>query len=228
MSYRHLLVLLGIALILLGAIEGRCFFIIVWLGADFLILGIAHGRNAAGIFGKRKNGTLPLWSWILFLPLHLYTISVWYLLRSLSPEPAQNEISEQLVVGRRLLPSEVKGEFDTYIDLTAEFNEPYAIRRLRSYCNFPILDGGAPKPEELILAVANLKPGRTFIHCAQGHGRTGLFTLAVLLHTGAVESIETGLQMLATARPAIHLNKEQRHCIELCAHKLINSRSPRV
>src|SRR5512147_958145 len=167
MSYRHLLTFLGVVLVVLGLIEGRWFLLAVWLGSDFLALGVAHGRGLHGVFGKRADGTLPFWSWLVFLPLLIYTAAVWHLIRLFSREPARGAVTEQLVVGRRLLASELQGEFDNYVDLTAEFAEPRAIRRAPSYRSFPILDGAAPTPEALRRAVAGLRPGRTFIHCAQ-------------------------------------------------------------
>src|SRR5205809_1011561 len=105
---------------------------------------------------------------------------VWHLMRLISREPARNMVTQQLVVGRRLLAYEREDEFDNFVDLTAEFPEPFPIRSSPSYRSFPILDGSAPSPEALRVAVTSLRPGRTFIHCAQGHGRTGLFALAVL------------------------------------------------
>ena len=48
MSYRHLLTLLGVVLIVLGMVERSWFLVAVWLGCDFLILGVAHGRT--GLF----------------------------------------------------------------------------------------------------------------------------------------------------------------------------------
>jgi hypothetical protein len=81
MSYRHLLTLLGVTLIVLGAIERGWFLVAVWLGCNFLILGIAHGRRSHGVFGKRPDGSLPLWSWLLFFPLLVYTTGVGHLIR---------------------------------------------------------------------------------------------------------------------------------------------------
>ena len=213
MSYRHQLALLGFALIALGALKGGWLLLLVWLGVNFLVLGIAHGRGEHRIFGKRPDGTLPLWSWVLFFPLLAYTAGVWHLLRLLTREPSCHGITEQLVVGRRLLPSEVQGDFDNYIDLTAELAEPAAIRRGSSYRCVPILDGAAPSPEVLREAVRSLRPGRTFIHCAQGHGRTGLFALAVLLESGSARNVEEGLQRLAAVRPGIRLSEQQIQCV---------------
>ena len=169
------------------------------------------------MFGKRADGSLPLWSWLVFLPLLTYTSAVWRLRRVLEREPARNEVTERLVVGRRLLASELDGGFDNYVDLTAELAEPSAIRRSPAYRSFPILNDAAPTPEALRVAVQSLSPGRTFIHCAHGYGRSGLFSLAVLLSSGDARSVEDGLQMLKTARPGIRLNREQLKCIQLYA-----------
>jgi hypothetical protein len=214
MSHRHLLMLLGLVLMALGAINGSWSFLLLWPGADFLILGIAHAKNAPGVFGKRPKGSLPLWSWIVFLPLLIYTSLVWRIVRLLSHEPALNTLTPDLIVGRRLLPGEMDGEFVNYIDLTAEFPEPAAIRRMQGYQCFPILDGAAPGVEDLNNAIDRLRSGRTFIHCAQGHGRTGLFTLAILLKRGLAQNVDQGLEKLQMSRPGIRLNKAQRECIE--------------
>jgi hypothetical protein len=217
MSHRHLLILLGLVLAAIGFFERGWMFLAVWLGCDFIVLGIAHAQGFHLIFGKGRDGSLPLWSWLLFLPFLLYTSAVWHMLRLLSREPAQNEVSADLVIGRRLLPGEIKGEFVNYIDLTAEFPEPKVIRTSPSYFSFPILDGSAPDPKALHEFVGRLRPGKTFIHCAQGHGRTGLFALAVLLKSGAARTVSEGLENLKTVRPGIALTAIQLRCIETFA-----------
>ncbi len=217
MSYKHLLTLLGLALVVLGLAERGWFLGLVWLGCNFLILAVAHGRGWHGLFGKRADGALPLWSWLVFLPLLAYTAVVWHLLRLFIREPPRNEITENLVIGRRLLTFELDDAFDNFVDLTAEFSEPASIRRSPAYRSFPILDGAAPTPEALRAAVASLRPGRTYIHCAQGHGRTGLVALAVLLSSGAARSVEDGMRMLIAARPAIRLSRAQHRCIQVYA-----------
>lgn len=217
MSYRHLLTLLGLVVIALGLIEGGWFLLAVWLGCNFLVLGVAYGCGAHQVFGKRADGTLPWWSRLVFLPLLVYARVVWHFIRLFSREPKQNMVTEQLVIGRRLLPFEVQGEFDNFVDLTAEFSEPSSIRCSPCYRSFPILDGSAPTPQALRAAVAGLRPGRTFIHCAQGHGRTGLFALAVLLSSGLARNVEDGLRILCKARPAVRLSRAQRRCIEIYA-----------
>jgi hypothetical protein len=149
MSYKHLLPLLGLALIAIGLFERGWRRLLVWLGGDFLILGLAQWRHVHHVFGKRADGTLPLWSWLLFLPLLAFNLAVWHVLRLLSREPAHTTVTDNLVVGRRLLAAEVDGNFDNYVDLTAEFVEPSAIRRSPAYRPWPLLDGSAPTPDAL-------------------------------------------------------------------------------
>jgi hypothetical protein len=214
MSNRYVLILIGVILMAIGVVEGGWTLLAIWLGADFAAVGIAHVVGFHRIFGKRVDGSLPFWSWVLFLPWLILTHVVWRGIFWLSGEAAENAVTDDFVVGRRLLPHEVKGEFDNYVDLTSEFAEPLAIRQRPGYRCFPILDGSAPEPEELRQFLGGLPPGRTFVHCAQGHGRAGLFSLAWMLQSGRVKTIEEGLEKLRAIRPWIQLNGVQRQCAE--------------
>jgi hypothetical protein len=214
MNYRISLTFLGLVMIGFGAVDRGWAVISIWVGMNFVLLGLAHARHSHCLFGKRNDGSLPIWSWLVFLPLHTLNTLLWHSIKLLSGEPSQNAVTDHLVVGRRLLAKEVEGSFENYVDLTSEFAEPTPIGKSSYYFLFPLLDGSAPSPEALHAAVTSLRPGRTFVHCAQGHGRTGLFALAVLIHSGQASNIEDGLRLLLTARPGIRLNKEQRQCIE--------------
>jgi hypothetical protein len=226
LNYQFLLLVLGVALCALAVVNGGWWLLALWPGADFLVLGIAHYRGGHGLFGKRPDGSLPWWSWLVFFPFLIYVRAVWMLLNFLTREPAFHQVTDTLVIGRRLAAREVEGDFDNYLDLTSEFAEPGAIRRRPGYCCLPLLDGGAPEPEVLQAAIARLRPGKTFVHCAQGHGRTGLFALAWLLHTGAAANVDEGLRMLQAVRPGVSLNRVQRRCIEAYASMTNRSRRP--
>lgn len=217
MAYSFVLFLLAALLFLAGVFGPGWPPLEVWLASNFLALALAHHKGLHSMLGKQPDGALAGWSWVVFAPLLAYTQLVWHLLRFVSREPAYHVISEQLVVGRRLLPLELDTQFDNYVDLTAEFSEPRAIRLLPAYVSFPLLDAAAPSPAALHAALTSLKPGRTYIHCAQGHGRTGLFALALLLCSGTSASVDEGLSMLRTVRPGIRLNKAQRRCIDAYA-----------
>lgn len=189
----------------------------VWIGLDFLALAFAHQRGLHRLFGKRRDGTLPWWSWVVFLPMLAYLHAIWHLARIFRRAPACSVVNDELVLGRRLLASEPAGVFANYVDLTAEFGEPAAIRRLPSYRPFPILNDAAPAPDALRAVIRSLKPGRTFVHCGRGYSRSALFALAMLLESGAVREVEEGLRTLRAARPGIRLNRIQRTCIQAFA-----------
>jgi protein-tyrosine phosphatase len=219
--------LVGLCLLAVGLWEGGWMLLLAWWGANFLVLGIAHALGAHRLFGKRPNGSLPLWSWLVFLPMLLFSLALWQVLRMVCREPAQNTVTDKLVIGRRLAASELAGKFENYVDLTAEFAEPASIRRASCYRSFPILDGGAPTPAALDRALDFLKPGTTFVHCAQGHGRAALFGLAYLLKSGQARTVDEGLRILRQARPAVRLSRPQRACIEAFAQHL-NHASPKA
>ena len=223
MKYAIAFVILAFALAglayFLGSVVGL---LLLWLAGNFFVIGWAYTSERHRIYGKRIDGRLPIWSWVLFLPMHLLNFAVWHGYRLCNSRPAWNRVTDDLVIGRRLLPREYErlcremnsGGFANYVDLTAEFAEPQMVRRATCYLAFPILDGSAPESETLREVIARLPRGPTFVHCAQGYGRTGLFTLAILLSSGKVHTVEEGLALLNSARPGVHLNGEQIRCAQ--------------
>jgi hypothetical protein len=99
-------------MIALGVAAGNRMIPVVWLGGNFLLLGMAHAIGAHRIIGKRANGSLAPWAWVLFFPLLTLTIVIWHLTRLVTREPACDVVIEGLVVGRRLLPSELCRNLD--------------------------------------------------------------------------------------------------------------------
>ena len=185
-----------------------------WLGFDFLLVGAGYLGWGARIFGKTTTGQLPFFTKMVFAPYLLYVLLIWHLARFFSREHSMDRVTKGIVVGRRLLASELVGEFDVVVDLTSEFEEPSGIRRRIGYVSFPILDAAAPSPRLLREVISALPAGTVYIHCAQGHGRTGLFALALLLHRREVASLEEGLGLLKSVRPGIGLSHAQMRCIE--------------
>jgi hypothetical protein len=214
MRYGYLLGMLGLALLSAGAWVGGWAWLAVWIGADFVMLGYAHIRGLHTLFGKRPDGTLPWWSWFMFLPMLAYLHAAWHLTRVFARKPAWSRVDAQLVVGRRLLASEADGTFDNYVDLTAEFAEPAAIRRSPAYRSFPILNDAGASPDALRAAVHSLKPGRTYVHCGRGYSRSALFAVVFLVECGAAQGVEDALKILVAARPGMRLNREQQTHIQ--------------
>ena len=186
----------------------------LWFGANFLTVGLGHARGWDNLFGKRPNGTLPFLRTLYFLPFLIFTWIVWYIFRSVNKDDNWNEVNEQLVLGRRLLSSEFSGQYDTIVDLTSEFNECAVMRNHPGYVNIPWLDYSAPTPEALKAAVQSVKPGRLYIHCAQGRGRTALFAAAYALEHKMAGTIDEAMALLRAKRPKVRLSSVQRKCIE--------------
>jgi protein-tyrosine phosphatase len=205
---------LGLILIVSGIVLGRWGCLLCWLGLSFFWAGIAYTLGVHSAFAKRSNGTIPWWSWVLHLPFFCYTSLIWEILRWFNPVPAWNRVNDNLYIGRRLADSELFSDFDNYVDLTAEFQDAREARKMPGFLCFPILDASAPSAALLKSWVKRLRPGRTYIHCAQGYGRTGLFAAAFLLNSGEARTAGEALDMLSDARPGVHLNSRQRKCIQ--------------
>lgn len=147
---------------------------------------------------------------------------IWHIYRILINENSTDKISDDLVVGRRLLPKEVREEYEGYIDLTAEFDEPRAIRDKSSYICFPILDASVPNIEKLMDLLEKVENKNLYIHCAQGHGRTGLVALALLLRKGIIKDVREGVDYLKSFRPALNLNNYQIEYLEKNKDRITN------
>lgn len=201
---------LGALLVWQGALFGGIGWMLSWLGFCFVALGTAHFSRFPCLFGKKPQGYLPFWSLMMFLPLHAYSHLVWWAIRWFSKEAAFSIVTDRLLIGRRLLRGELPAEVDLVVDLTSEFSEPSSIVESAGYLSFLILDGATPDPVKFRAFLRSMPTGRTFIHCAQGHGRTGLFTCAYLIEHDIAQNVESALTLLVAARPALRLNREQR------------------
>ena len=188
--------------------------IMIWAAISFGCVALGYGGLGIRIFGRTADGRISWPSKILLLPYLLYSWIIWHLCRVVIREDAYNRIDDNLVIGRRLLAKEIPDGFDHYVDLTAEFEDPPSIRSRKSYRSFPILDASVPFEEDLEQAADAVKTGKAYVHCAQGHGRTGLFALALLIHRGRIETIDEGIALLKSLRPALNLNREQVCFIE--------------
>jgi protein-tyrosine phosphatase len=74
------------------------------------------------------------------------------------------------------------------------------------------MDAGVPDGPRFRAAVetAAAFPGRVYVHCAQGHGRTGLFAAAVLLARGAAATPAEAVARVRAVRPGVRLKPAQR------------------
>lgn len=199
---------------------------IAWASISFAIVAIGYAGVGSRVFAKNSDGRVHWLAKIVLLPYLLYSWLIWHACRLVNREEKFHQISDDLFVGRRLLSKEIPPGFDHYVDLTAEFEDPSVIRSQPSYLSFPILDASTPTADALFRAATTVNEGKTYVHCAQGHGRTGLFSLALLFSRGQIANAEEGLKLLKSNRPALNLNHQQRSFIDNYIANLSQAESP--
>lgn len=211
MKYAVLFFILAVMLGLICWQQGAWWLLGLWPAANALVLSAAYASFGACVFGKSAKGQHALWARIFWLPYLLLTLAVWHSVRLDSTEDACNRVNADLVLGRRLLPGEYRPEFGQIVDLTSEFWEPKAVvANAPSYHSLPILDADVPAPEALEACLDAMKDQPVFIHCAQGHGRTGLVAVMLLISRQQASTVEAALEQLQARRPGISLNATQR------------------
>ena len=160
----------------------------------------------------------------------IYVQSVWLLQISISREPAINYVNASLAVSRKLLAREVPADVKIVCDLTCEFVDPKYLRAKPRYNCHPVLDAGACSATELIDLARRLPPSNDellLIHCANGHGRTGMFAAVWLLAHGFATTVDDAITMLRNTRPGIGLQSRQRRLVMEALSKLQNCDEPR-
>lgn len=194
----------------------------LWPAASFLTLAAAYFRFGPVILGKRPDGRLAWWSWPLYGPVILVNTAIWRVGAFVSGENAVDRLTDEIRVGRRLRPDELPGDVRSVVDLTAEFPEPRRIVAAVNYLARPLLDGCGADPETLATIARDVlaaeKP--VLIHCAQGHGRTGMVAASALLVSGSAPDADRALAAVGRARPGTKLNGEQRNAVRRLAESL--------
>lgn len=216
MKYGITFIALGGVLAFYAAEFRGWFWILLWPATSFFLVGVSYLGLGPRIFGKQKNGTLAWYSVILLLPYFLFTWGVWHLLRIVRKEDCYNEVASGLFVGRRAFAHELPKEISMVVDLTCEFSEPQGVSDVPTYVCFPTLDASVPPDKDfirLVDTVANFS-GKIYIHCAEGHGRSGTLATAVLIARGHAADVDEALNQLTKIRPEIRLGKEQRALLE--------------
>jgi protein-tyrosine phosphatase len=216
MRYAITFAILAAVLLIDAASVGRWAWRLAWPAVSFLVVSLAYAGAGPGLLGKRSDGTIAGWAVVLLLPFFALTWALWHLQRRLSRAEPAHQVVPGLWVGRRPLPWELPGAVTLVVDLTGEFRELAGVRAGRTYICLPTLDGMTPDPADLrraVDAVANWE-GPVYIHCAVGHGRTGLFAAAVLVARGLAPDVPAAVRMLRGVRANIRLNPAQRRCVE--------------
>jgi protein-tyrosine phosphatase/membrane-associated phospholipid phosphatase len=137
---------------------------------------------------------------------------------------AVDRVTPQLLIGGCLRAQEaevlVQQGVLAVLDLTAEFSEQPALRRL-AYRNIPVLDLTAPTQEQLQEAAAFLthhtQLGLVYVHCKVGYSRTAAVVGAYLLANGVVKTAEDAVARLRAVRPTLVIRPEALSALRLFA-----------
>ena len=211
MKYGILFLMMGGLLAYYGVFLGGLGWLLLWPALSFCIVAAGYLGLGARVFGKRTDGTIAWFTLVVLLPYFLYAWTIWHLSRLLRREDCYNEICPGLYVGRRAFAGELPKDVRAVVDWTAEFAEPREVRDGRRYLCLPTLDASVP-PEtefrEFVQAILS-ESGPTYVHCAEGHGRSGMVAAALLVSKGLATDVEDAVAQLRKARPGIRLNDRQ-------------------
>eukprot|EP01064_Diplonema_japonicum_P038473 TRINITY_DN9350_c0_g1_i2.p1 TRINITY_DN9350_c0_g1~~TRINITY_DN9350_c0_g1_i2.p1 ORF type:complete len:246 (+),score=43.43 TRINITY_DN9350_c0_g1_i2:184-921(+) len=198
---------------LLGALFG-------WPGGVYFVAGATHywwTDVGVMILGKDREGRLSWFSIFVFAPYFAVVWFVWGIragyLTFLKGEDKYNMVAPHLYVGRYpFTVDNLPPSIDLIVDLTAEF--PAVYRSGVTYLNIPCLDTDTPEPDVWAAAVefacSYITADKTvFVHCAYGHGRSGITAALVLVALKQADSIEHALPILTKSRPCIAWHSPQ-------------------
>lgn len=210
MKYGILFSIVAGLLVTTAVVHRGLYLLAFWPAVSFAVVASGYFYIGPSVFGKSTNGKLAFANQAILLPYLLYLWSVWRCIRIVKRESAFDWLTEDIAIGRRLLPHECPDSIEHVVDLTCEFTEPKTLRS-RSYRSCQILDASVPPIEKLhtwVKESAELT-GTVYIHCAEGHGRTGLFAAALLLHRGDCSSPAEAISFIQSKRPLVRLGKRQ-------------------
>lgn len=187
----------------------------------FFVVGIGYLFTLPAVWMKRTDGTINPTGFALCFPLHLLNWLSWQLAARFGKYPARHEIAPNLWLGRRPFVREIKAmladESWAIVDLTAEFQEPKALRREKYLC-LPTLDHTAPLPshvEDALRFITAEKPNRkVLVHCALGHGRSATIVAAWLLQNGLAKTAQEADNRLRGIRSGVRLKHSQLRLLE--------------
>ncbi len=223
MSYALLFGLVALSCLWLGL--GLASMAPAWLAAPFLWVSVAFAVAAAayagagpGIFGKRDDGSVPLWSYVALGPFLVLGRAGLRAFNATGLETPWSRIDDNLWLGRRphgpdgatfaeLAPVAV-------VDMAAEVARTRGLQGREAYLTLPTLDNASPSMDQLDRGIAFIEAhreqGPVYVHCALGNGRAATMTAAWLLATGRAGSVDDAERLLRALRPSVGLSAAQR------------------
>jgi protein-tyrosine phosphatase len=216
MKYAAVFTLLAACLGLLAVESGGAAVLLLWPAASFLLFALAYAMAAPRLLGKRPDGRIAWWSWLLYAPVFLLLWGIWRVQSLLSREPPCQEVAPGLWLSRRLRAHELPAGIGLIVDLTAEFPAARGLVGDREYLLLATLDGRAPEETAFRAAIDRVtrSPCPVLVHCAMGHGRSAALAAAVLLARGLARDAREAEGLLRKVRPGVRLNAGQRGLVQ--------------
>lgn len=207
---------LALLTIAAAVLYGGLAWLLIWPAISLAVVAVAYGGVGPRMFGKRSDGTRAGWATVALAPYLLLQYLLWHAIRTLSRENALDAVSDDVWIGRRMLgPELAHHKIDIVVDLTCEFIEPALVRATRDYRSFPLLDVTAPSAKALLAFLELLPADRTcLIHCAQGHGRTGMVAAALLLVRGMAPTADEAVDIIRQVRPGVVMKPNQKAILQ--------------
>lgn len=142
-------------------------------GVGFVIAGAAS-LDIPWLLGKRRrDGSIPLWSYLLFSSFHLGFRVYVKVRRLVSEEPIYTKVTPEWYVGGwPFAPGDVPAGKPAVVDCTCELERTTVVENL-PYLNLPAFDSRVPKleyfHEGVRWSMEQQRAGRpVFVHCAFG------------------------------------------------------------
>ena len=174
--------------------------------------------------GKRPDGRVAIANSVLMLPFLLYLRGTWHALRLASRERPYDELYPDVLIGRRLLKHELPEHVTHVLDLTCEFPASLPRRDAINYLSFPVLDAMAPSPAELADLTKLLRgippDGVLYVHCANGHGRTGLTAAMIVMLRESTFDAKAAFAQVKERRNRVGLSATQQQSLRQAAEIL--------
>lgn len=184
----------------------------LWFTACAALVSHAYAENDPTAFGKEEDGSMPPLFTMGCLP---YAAPLWirqFAITRLSREPRWNTLADGIWIGRRPeRPGDIPEGATVCVDLAAELPAARFLKNWSGrYVSFPILEASIRSADDLNTCIDNLPEKGLYIHCAQGHGRTGFFACALLLRRKLAASPADAEARVVAARPGVKLRQAQR------------------
>ncbi|WP_146118786.1 protein-tyrosine phosphatase family protein [Blastopirellula marina] len=228
MKYAFAFLLVGLLLAWL-AIQNLWLGLLFWPAISFLVVSLAYFRQDVRYFGKRTDGSRNLFATAVLLPYLLFARGVWELQILFEKRPAWHQVTERVIIGRRLKENELPANVVGLLDLTSELHDLPAIKNRAGYACEPVLDAGTLAVTTALKwadHVRQLPDGVFVVHCANGSGRSGHVVAIWLLAWELADSPEEAIAQVQAARPLVRLNRLQTTQVYLAHQFVFSNRKP--